>query len=290
MSKTKYIKPLILIIIFCGFLTTILSATSGGDTLITKVLPGNTASLQIALLIYAAIIGAIIGFLLGYGIAPIYLFIHKKIFGRGLVYGMQERPEQIKAAREKFRGIFKAFFPALMATNIALMFAFEPSVQTLLDITVSSPNIDDVILSGIISMFIITNYSVIVPIALFSGAWFLIDTGLVHTNKEIVKDKIEPIEINSVGKSFVSFLKDYSGIGILIGLYRFATDVYAMTGGQAHFSIYLFLIIWPFLLSLWCLPAILLMDISWNHRKKYITKLAKKMGIITLLDIEIKTS
>ena len=86
--------------------------------------------LQIAILFWSYMVGALIGILLGFLLTPLFLIVHKKIIGRNLIYGIQERPEP-----EKFKGTFKAFFPALMALNFALIYVFNPTVQDLLKIT-----------------------------------------------------------------------------------------------------------------------------------------------------------
>ncbi len=58
-----------------------------------------------------------------------------------MFYGIQERPEP-----EKFKGTFKAFFPALMALNFALIFVLNPTVIDFLRI-ITDPGFTSVIIS-----------------------------------------------------------------------------------------------------------------------------------------------
>lgn len=128
-SRIKKYRVQIIIIIFTIFMNILISAAADDDPF-TALLPGKSMGLQMAILFWSYMVGALIGILLGFLLTPLFLIVHKKIIGRNLIYGIQERPEP-----EKFKGTFKAFFPALMALNFALIYVFNPTVQDLLKIT-----------------------------------------------------------------------------------------------------------------------------------------------------------
>lgn len=73
-------------------------------------------------------------------------------------------------------------------------------------------------------------------------------------------------------------------------MHMFVTEAIIATGGEAHFSFYMGLIFIPLILVLLSVPAMFIMDLTWNHRKKVILKRARKMGAIEIVDIEIKSN
>ncbi len=286
----KYIIPIILIIVFCVILPISMILFMIDVDRFTLILPGNSGGIQTAMMMWLISLSAIFGVLIGYALAPIYLFVHRKFFGKGMIYGIEERAKEEEKGRKKFSGMFKGIFPALMTMNIALMFAFNTTIQDSLYVGSSEAPAVAAVVDATATMFIITMLSFGAVIALFSGTWFLLDSGLVFTNKEKIKDKVEPIEVRNVGGTFLTLLKGYAGIGVLISFYSFVVTAFEVTGGGFHFSLYLFLILWPIFLAMWCLPAILLMNLTWKHRKEYILKKARELGAIEIVDIDIKSS
>ena len=118
---SKYKKPLIVfgIYIALGLLLALtVTFLEGADIEISPILPGETQNVELIFLFLifyplAAIIG---GILAGYAFTPLFFFVHKKIIGRKMVFGIEERPDP-----EKFKQTFRGFFPALMALNFALI-------------------------------------------------------------------------------------------------------------------------------------------------------------------------
>jgi len=287
MSKSKYSKPLVLIVIFVVAIPMALFFGMREEEGFLNFFPIDSMGVQAAFLMIMIAVSAIIGVLMGYVLAPVYLFIHKTFIGRGQKYGIDIRPKHEekkikKKHKKKFEYTFRGFFPALMAMNIGLLFVFNSSVTYFLisDAGTGTP------IAVLFILLMITNG---IAISLFSGAWFLIDAGLVYTNREQVRNKNEPIEIKSVGGWYMNILKGYSGIGIIFAFYSFIMTMFNLYGGELHISLYLFFVPLPILVAIWSLPAILIMDKTWKQRKKYILKFAKKLDIIEIIDIEIIT-
>jgi len=276
MNKKKKYRVQIFIIIFIIFMNILISAAADDDPF-TTLLPGNMG-LQMAILFWSYTVGAIVGVLLGFILTPLFLIVHKKIIGRKLIYGIQDRPEP-----EKFKGTFKALFPALMALNFALLYVFNPTVQDLLKIT-ADPGFAWVL----VSLFMILIVTFGLAMALFSPAWFLQDSGIVYTNKEKVRNTTNPIEMKSVGGWYIGFLKGYTGISVIITFYSFVIELLSqLTADQFHFSIPLFLLLLPILLSFWAIPAVLLFELTREKRRKFVLKWANKLDISKETNLEI---
>ncbi len=255
----------------------VISAAASDDPF-TALLPGNHMGLQMSILFWSYMLGAIVGVLLFFILTPLFLIVHKKIIGRKLTYGIQVRPEL-----EKFKGTFKAFFPALMALNFALIYVFNPTVQDILRIT-ADPGFAWVL----VSLFMILMVTFGLAMALFSPAWFLQDAGIVYTNKEKVRYTTNPIEMKSVGGWYIGFLKGYTGISVIITFYSFVIELLnQITADQFHFSIPLFLLLLPILLSFWAMPAVLLFELTREKRRKFVLKWATKLDITKDLNLEI---
>jgi MFS family permease len=278
MSKSKikrYRLPIFLTVII-WFFNAILPALASDDPF-TTLIPANSMGLQIAILFWSYVVGAIIGVLLGFVLTPLFLIVHKKIIGRKMIYGIQERPEP-----EKFKGIFKAFFPSLMALNFALLYVFNPMVEDFLKIT--APGFAKVL----VSLFMILMVTFGLAVSLFSPAWFLLDAGIVYSNREKVKNSTNPIETRGVGGWYMGLLKGYAGISVIIAFYSFVYDVLdQITPDQFHFSQPLLLLLLPLLFCLWSMPAVLLFELTREKRRKFVWKWAKKLEITKDLNLEI---
>lgn len=258
----KYVKQIILFILFFIILD------------ITIILSGD----KIAFIVLLLPISGIIGILMGYLLAPLFLLVYKKIIGRKLLFGLQDRPNP-----DKFIGTFKAFFPALMATNFALLLLFQPSIMNfpLFKPFFNTPG------TIILMFFILCTITMVLAMALFSAAWFIIDAGIVSTNKKKAENRSDPIVVQSVGGWYLTLLKGYAGISVIIGLYTFLVEMYELYGDSMHFSIPIFIIPLPILISLWSLPSIILLDKTYVKRRNYILKYAQKFGIQKEIDVQI---
>ncbi|MHA1293137.1 MAG: hypothetical protein ACTSQJ_10750 [Promethearchaeota archaeon] len=261
----KYKKQILLSIIFLSFLVfTVISSVS---------------KFPIVLFVLLIPVMAIIGVLLGYILAPLFLLVYKKFFGRNMLFGIQDRPNP-----EKFAGTLRGIFPSLMATSIALSLIYRPELvnNPLLSSFYEDPN-------GIILLFfILCTVFITFTVAFFSAAWFIIDSGIIATNKKKVKNKRDPIEVKSIGGWYIAFLKGYAGIGAVIGIYTFFGQMAQLYGNEMHISIPLIFIPLPILLALWILPSIIILDKTYENRKRYILNFGKKIGIINEIEVNIK--
>ncbi len=261
----KYIKQ-----IFLSIMSFIL--------LITSVI-ASASKIPLVLIVLLFPIMGIIGILFGYILAPLLLLIYKKIIGRNLLFGIQDSPTP-----KKFTGVFKGIFPALMSTSISLSLIFRPEFM-------SNPLLSDFYkeTNGIILLFfILCTFSISITTALFSAAWFIIDSGIITANKKKAINRGIPIEVKSAGGWYLTFLKGYAGIGALIGLYTFFGQIVQNYGSKIHFSIPLIFIPLPILLSLWILPAFILLDKTFESRKNFILRFGKTIGIKNEIEVKIE--
>ncbi|MHA2080308.1 MAG: hypothetical protein ACW99H_04085, partial [Candidatus Thorarchaeota archaeon] len=213
----KYTRPLIVSIIVIFPLSVIFGVTSGSGWIV-------------ALFPTYAIIGTLIGFAL----APLFLWVYKKIMGRNHLFSIQEL-----RTPEKFHGMFKGFFPVLLATNFTLILIFDP-------IIVNHPLFQDYYpeWSGILFLFF--NLCAILQIpafALFSAAWIVLDSGIVTTDKDEFADISTPTELQSAGGWYLAFLKGYAGISVVFTLYQFTFDFLGTYGSEVHWSAVFFMFI-----------------------------------------------
>ena len=229
-------------------------------------------------------------FIGGYLFTPLILLIHKKIIGRRLIYGLREmqRPR-------KFKGAFlNSLFPALLAFNIAILFSDQIFLQEFLFLD-SFAVAGDAILQILTLVFLFPIASGI-GIAVFSATYFLLDSGIEYTNKK--RKKVQrgsfPPEIRSVGGYYLSYLKGYAGISVVISLAKLMISYFSAIGvGDTNVAIYIInLIVWPFIpftITLFMIPVNIIQDLSYERRKKFTLKWAEKLGIRGHLDDPLGT-
>lgn len=215
---------------------------------------------------------AIIGTLIGFVLAPLFLWVYKKSIGRNHLFAIEEQP-----SKEEFSSTFMGFFPALMATNFTLSLIFNPMIMNF-------PPFQEYYLQWDGIMFLFFNlgaYMQIPAFALFSASWIILDSGILTTPKS------GPIELQGIGRWYLSFLKGYAGISVIFTLYQFTFDFLAIYGSDVHYSAVIFLFILPFLLTLWVLPAIILFDATYRSRRSFILNFSKKIGIKDEFEVSV---
>ncbi|MFX0022462.1 MAG: hypothetical protein ACFE9S_09040 [Candidatus Hermodarchaeota archaeon] len=275
----RYKKTLIIWIIFIVVFVAslLLNGLLIGSLNIYTILTQNFWYDTILIFLLIPILSIAAYFLGGYLFAPLLIILHKKLLGRSLIYGIEERdkPSEFK------RAFIKSIFPALMAFNIAILlsdmsaihdFIFIPSltlppaVRQILTITILLP-----IVSAI-------------GIATFSAAFFLIDSGIEYSNKKQkkVRDGAYPTELRSIGTYYLYFLKGYAGIAVIIGITKLLIEyLISLQGGEA--LIYLInLLTWPFMpfaIALFMVPAVIIQDYTYDSRNRFVRKWANKFGI-----------
>ncbi len=269
MRLKKYLKAIIISVLSIVVLTVMsfqgpLMESSG----ISTILPGDTASAQYFYTFTFMWIGPIIGSLFGYLLAPLFLIVHKKTIGRKMSYGIEDIRDPNP---DKFKGLSKGLFPALMALNIALIVAVTPWGSSLL--TEPTYNIEDTILIIMIMLAI----APAIGVALFSPVWFLIDSGLVYSNQQKVEKKPVPLEVRSVGGWYLYILKGYAGISVILSFYTVINEFIAEGKVFGDFFVQMLL---PILITLFIIPTIVILDVTREKRRKYVLMWAKKFKII----------
>ncbi len=177
MEIKKYFKPIIISAAVIGILTVImLTPGVNSEQGFTQIIPIDSLGLQFLYCFTMIWVGAIIGILFGYLLAPLFLFIHKRVIGPKMTYGIHRLQDPNP---EKFKGLLKGFFPALMALNFAIMFSSYPAVSNLL-FSSNTPSGDPVY--TILGVVIVLSLTSGIALALFSPVWFLLDSGIIYSN------------------------------------------------------------------------------------------------------------
>jgi len=242
------------------------------------ILTHNLAVDTAILFLLIPLVSIIAFFIGGYIFTPLFLFIHKKVIGRKLIYGVRERNQP-----KEFKGAFlKSLFPALLAFNIGILFSDEIVLQEFLFV-------DTFMLAGNVILQILTLVFLFpiasgIGIVVFSATYFLIDSGIEYTNKKrkkVLRGSF-PTEVRSVGGYYLSFLKGYTGISVVISLIALIYSYFSAIGGLSPTIYIINLITWPFIpfvIALFMVPVSMLQDLTYNRRKKYTLKWAEKLGI-----------
>lgn len=242
------------------------------------VIPVDNAGLELIIIFILIVIAGIIGgLIIGYILGPLFLIVHRLIFKQKTLFGIQEKPEP-----EIFKGTIKAFFPALLAVHIALMFGGK---MFMIEIIVTNPS---GAFAPLLTVLILTIITFFISMALFSPIWFLLESGIVYSNKEKVKNKREPIELRSVGGWFMSQLKGYVGIAVIISYVVFTIEMIVWIGPALDISALIILVLFPFILTILGLPAMICLELTINNRRNYILKFAKKIGITKIIGDPVK--
>jgi len=279
MSFKKYRTDLIIVIIAVGAFPFLLMGMS--NIPISDVLPGSSNGVQVAFIFFMFAVSGIIGCLAGFLLAPLFLIVYKATIGRKNVFGIQVRPES-----EKLGGPRKLLFPSLMAMNIAIMFAFSIPLR---DVLVSPAWLaSQGELWPSITFLMILMVTIGIAIALFSAVWYLDDAGIVFSNEEKVKARSDPIEVRSVGGWYIYLLKGYAGIGAIFAFIDFWTGLIAVAGPNTLAAIVGILGAMPFIIALYSLPALIILELIKSKRVSFIQNFAKKIGITDELEVEIK--
>lgn len=284
MSISKYKKPLILVGIYYVFGTILFFSFPPEASRYTLLLPiGNGGTQMFLMFIIFFPLSAIIGsFVIGYILVPIFLFLHVKLFGRNLEYGIIEKETPIK-----FKKTFQAFFPILLIMNLTLILASNQYVIS----KILYPEHHGALIGSInaIAILPILMFTIGIGMGIFSAIWFLNDAGLIYSNKKKVKGTGRTHEIRSLGGFFRILLRGYAGISVILSYFQF---IFAYAGGmdQLYYVIgqSLVYIAIPFLLTCSSALAIIILDIVKQKNINYVRKLSRKLGIIDTIEISFE--
>ncbi len=278
MVNSRYKKQIVLFLVL--FLLAVLSfglfSLIVNEPGFTNLLPTNNMMLQATFIFILIPITTLIGGLFtGYFLGPLFLLFYKKTIGIQMDFGIQTRLKP-----KVFMQTWKGIFPAFMAINFALMigtsqFGIDLIVRS--DYATNNPGLAPLI-GFIVSLPLMSGISM----GLFSPVWFLLDSGIVFTNKTKVRDKIEPIEVRSIGGWYHYLLKGYAGIGVVVSYIIYVINILRefnnpLDGGFISAAVSLWIM--PILLSIFCLPTLIILDLNLESRRRFILKFAKKLGI-----------
>jgi len=280
MTTTRYKNYILYYIVVIAFFIVIFIILSfvwtTGSQKTYRFLPFESTMLAYLIFLIFYCISPIIGVLFSYFLGPFFLWVHKKLIGKKMSYYIEEKivPDQLKF------NFSRIFFPSLMAINLAMMVADNNFVQELI-LTPQSLTSGGllVLIQTIPALLLIT---IGISAALFSPTYFLLDAGIVYTNREKVKATTEPIEVRGVGSWYSNFLKGYAGLGTLFSLYMIVFEAFTTMGTDFNIAIMIGLINWilmPLFLSLLSIPMIFILDKTYNKRMTYILKYTRKLGI-----------
>ena len=268
MSEISYKKHLIVFSVVLGVLALTIFVDSPGYT---QLLPDHLGFQMYYIFWMSAIAGIIGSVFIGYLLGPIFLIVHKYTLGIRMKYGIQNRPEPFKVKIG-----FKAIWPTLMAINFSLMFSQFEWVQNIILSPTYVVDAGDLVKIPLVTLVTLLPLMFGISMGLFSPIWFLLDGGIVFTNKEKVNGIRDPIEVRSVGGWYNYILKGYAGISIVSVYAIFTINLLAVVDFNPGVFLIPFL---PFLLIVMAVPAFVILDITAKHRKKYMLKIAKKFGI-----------
>ncbi len=269
MVEKKYMKPLGVFIIVIGFILGI--SLLANDTGFARFLP-NQLGFQIGYIFWMSAIAAIIGAVFtGYILGPLFLVVHKYTIGMRMTFGIQERP-----VPQKLKIYFKALFPALMALNLAFMFSDSALAQEIIISPewLANPGTSQVQVPLVVLAMLLPLMSGI-ALGLFSPVFFLLDAGIVFTNKEKVRNTRDPIEVRSVGGWYNYMLKGYAGISVIISFILFASVVVPTLNNPAVVLV----VFLPIIMLIMYIPAFIILEYTAEHRKKFMRKIANRFGI-----------
>ncbi len=282
MNIKKYTKASLISICYIVVIVLILGIFSfnadAGESM-ALLIPGDQMSEEIVFIFLVVfVLFPLITVNAGYLISPIFLYIQAHVTGRKMNYSIQERAEE-----EKFRKIFRGFFPALMALNLAMMLGGISSIQTLVSASGNDPG-------NATSTLAMLMFTIPLALVLFSSTWFILDSGIVSTNHEKNKNSDQPVELKSSGGFFMDILKGYAGIGVIVGFYElFSTIIGESKTLGDLISAIIFLGPLPLFCAIGMIPSIILLDLTRDYRINYVRKWAEKIGMIEYsIDLKVE--
>lgn len=288
MKKSIYTKSLIIFSVYCLFWVSISIAMTrilGYGQNLSPIIPFKDIGLEIGFisilfLPLASISGALVG---GYLFTPLFLYFHMKIFKNRYQYGINLKPDY-----GKFKFIAQGLFVSLMAINFSLLLLNPDTVRFTtgnFGASIEDLNPDQYIIAFVIILiftFAFTNL-------LFSPTWFLMDSGILYSNKMKLNETNKPLEIRSIGRWYEQFLRGYAGVSVLLSYVEFITIFFiAADNNLPLFIIELIMFIpFPLILIIPTIPALIILNIIKEKRSNYILRKARKLGIIDTMEVSI---
>ena len=295
---SKYRKALIILLAYYVLILCLLSYFSLSETYsgqqgpyFSPLIPSNDSNVEVTLILLvfapiSALVGGLIG---GYFLAPVFLFIHKNILGSKMLYGFQNRPQP-----QTFKKVMRGYYPALLAVNISSIFLF--SAPWILDLILNKELME---LGGSVyvqvyvpGFLVLLMFTIGLGTLIFSPTWFLTDAGIVYSNEEKVARTDDPVEGRAVGGRFTDFLRGYAGIGVVFSYIQFlSVFISQQTIPPNPVDIAVFLMFFlglPIFLLLAVIPSLIILDITKEHRIRFVRNFARNMGITDFVKISFE--
>ena len=284
MLKSKYSKPILYFVIYCIFiliLSIVLSISIPRQNL-TNFIPIRDLGVEVGLIFILILpLSSVIGLLIvGYIFAPLFLYVHKKIYGKRVEYGIYEKDFS------KFKFFTEGIFASLMTINLSLLF----TIPAIISISVESdPSsfIDDLNTFLALLMFTVGVASI-----LFSTTWFLMDSGILYSNLKRADDTPKPVEIRSVGRWYGQFLKGYAGVSVVLSYIGFMELFIPQLANDLSIPLFVMLMIvfipFPLIIVIPIIPALIISDRLKEHRIRFIRGKARKIGITSNAEVKFE--
>jgi len=293
----KYRKALIIIFLYYVLLLGIFSYFSLSETYsnpglyFSPLIPSNNQYVEVALilLVFAPISALVGGMIGGYLLAPVFLFIHKNILGSKMLYGIQNRPQP-----QTFKKMMRGYYPALLAINISSIILF--SAPWVLDLILNKELME---LGGLVhtqiyvpGFLVLLMFTIGLGTLVFSPTWFLTDAGIVYSNEERVAGTDSPVEGRAVGGRFTDYLRGYAGIGVVFSYIQFLSVYISqqiIPPNPVDIAVFLiFFVGLPIFLLIAIIPSLIILDITKQHRIRFVRNFAEKMGITEFVKISFE--
>ena len=254
----------------------------------SALIPSNDQYVEISLifLVFAPISALIGGLIGGYFLAPVFLFIHKNILGSKLLYGIQDRPQP-----QIFRKMMRGYYPALLAVNINSIILFSAPGILALILNKELMELGGLVYSTIYvpGFLVLLMFTIGLGTLVFSPTWFLTDAGIVYSNKEKVEGTDQPVEGRTVGGRFTDFLRGYAGIGVIFSYLQFLSFyISEQIIPPNPVDVLIFVVFFfglPIFLLISVIPSLIVLDITKEHRVRFVRSFAEKMGIADYVEI-----
>ena len=294
---SKYRRALIIIFAYYVLLLVIFSYFSLSETYsnpltyFSPLIPSDNQYVEVALilLVFAPISALTGGMIGGYLLAPVFLFIHKNIIGSKMLYGIQNRPQP-----QTFKKMMRGYYPALLAINISSIILF--SAPWVLDLILNKELME---LGGSVHVqvyvpgfLVLLMFTIGLGTLVFSPTWFLTDAGIVYSNEKKVAGTDQPVEGRAVGGRFTDFLRGYAGIGVVFSYIQFLS-IYI--GEQIippnPLDVIVFVMFFfglPIFLVLAVIPSLIILDITKQHRIRFVRNFAKRMEITEFVKVSFE--
>ena len=240
---------------------------------LTYFIPIRDIGIEIGLIFiiimpFSSIIGMLIG---GYLFAPLFLYIHKKIFGSKVEYGIYQKEYK------DFKFLTEGLFTSLMTINISLL------LTTPIIIAISVGSDPDSFIDELTTFLALLMFAVGIASILFATTWFLMDSDILYSNLKKADDTHKPIEIRSVGRWYGQFLKGYAGLSVVFSYIEFMELFIPQLANDLSVPLFIMLLIvfvpFPLIVVIPLIPALIILDRLKEKRIRFIREKARKFGI-----------